>query len=110
MQPMNEFVLFHALFTDTYELFLISVCIPCESDAAADADEFRSVLADSIAVIDQLIDHCFELSGDFNIDFNTLKAHSRLLRNICNDNDLRFATYAWRLLHRLCIKFQHESF
>ena len=65
--------------------------MPYESDAAA-ADEFSSVLADVIAIIDQFNDHCFVLGGDFNVDFNKHKVPSRLLRDICNDNDLRFAT------------------
>ena len=77
--------------TDAYKLLLINVYMPYESDAAA-ADEFSSVLADVIAIIDQFSDHCFVLGGDFNVDFNKHKVHSRLLRDICNDNDLRFAT------------------
>jgi hypothetical protein len=77
--------------TDAYKLLLLNVYMSYESAAAA-ADEFSSVLADVIAIIDQFNDHCFVLGGDFNVDFNKHKAHSRLLRDICNDNDLRFAT------------------
>jgi hypothetical protein len=52
--------------------------MPYESDAAA-TDEFSSVLAYVIAIIDKFNDHCFVLGGDFNVDFNKHKAHSRLL-------------------------------
>ena len=40
--------------------------MPCEYDAVA-ADEFSSVLADVVIIIDQFGDHCFVLGGDFNV-------------------------------------------
>jgi hypothetical protein len=70
--------------------------MPYESDAEA-ADEFSSVLADVVAIIDQFSDHCIVFGGDFNVDFDKHKIHSKLLRDVCNDNDLRFAT-----LHNAC--------
>jgi hypothetical protein len=76
---------------DTNKLLLINVYMPYESDAAA-ADEFSSVLADVIAIIDQFDDHCFVLGGDFNVDFTKHKTHPRLLRDICDVNNLRIAT------------------
>jgi len=84
------------VYSDAYKLLLVNVYMPYESDAAA-ADEFSSVLADLIAIIDQYDDHCFVIGGDFNVDFNKHKLHSRLLHDICNENDLRLAT-----LHEKC--------
>jgi len=70
--------------------------MPYECDNAA-ADEFCSVLADLIAIIDQFSDHCFIIGGDFNVDFNKHKVHSKLLLDICDENDIRVAT-----LHDSC--------
>jgi hypothetical protein len=70
--------------------------MPYESDTEA-ADEFSSVLADVVAIIDQFSDHCIVFGGDFNVDFDKHKIHSKLLRDVCNDNHLRFAT-----LHDAC--------
>lgn len=80
----------------TYKLLLINVYMPYESDADA-AEEFSSVLADVVALIDQFNDHCFVLGGDFNVDFDKHQIHSKLLLNACNDNNVRFAT-----LHDVC--------
>jgi len=81
---------------DSYKLLLVNVYMPYESDDAA-AGEFSSVMADVIAIIDQHDDHCFIIGGDFNVDFNKHKWHSRLLRDVCNANNLRLAT-----LHETC--------
>jgi len=43
-------------------------------------------------IIDQHDDHCFIIGGDFNVDFNMHKLHPRLLRDVCNVNNLRLAT------------------
>jgi hypothetical protein len=43
-------------------------------------------------LINKFSDHCFVFAGDFNVDLDKLKIHSRLLRDVCNDNDFRFAT------------------
>ena len=70
--------------------------MPYESDTAA-ADEFSFVLADVIAITEQYSDHCFVIGGDFNVDFNKHKVHSKVLQDVCNANDLRVAT-----LHDSC--------
>ena len=81
---------------DKHKLLLISVYMPYELDSAA-ADEFSSVLADITAITEQYSDHCFIIGGDFNVDFNKHKVHSKLLLDACNVNDLRLAT-----LHDSC--------
>jgi len=73
-----------------YKLLLVNVYMPYESDDAA-AGEFSSVMAVVIAIIDQYDNHCFITGGDLNVDFNKHKLHSRLLRDVCNVNNLRLA-------------------
>jgi exonuclease III len=74
-----------------YKLILINVYMPYESDTEA-AEEFSSVLADVVALVDQFNDHCFVIGGDFNVDFDKHNIHPRLLLDVCNDNDFRIAT------------------
>ena len=81
---------------DTYKLLLINVYMPYESDTAA-AEEFSSVMADLVAITEEFNDHCFIIGGDFNTDFSKHKVNSRLLQEVCNENDLRVAT-----LHDSC--------
>ena len=88
---------------DKHKLLLISVYMPYELDSAA-ADEFGSVLADITAITEQYSDHCFVTGGDFNIDFNKHKVHSKLLLDACNVNDLRLAT----LHNSCCIDFMYN--
>jgi Endonuclease/Exonuclease/phosphatase family len=70
---------------EIYKLLLSNVYMPYESDIAAE-EEFSSVLADVLAIIDQFEDYCFVLGGDFNVDFNKHKSHARLLRDVCEEN------------------------
>ena len=74
------------------------------SDAEA-AEEFSSVLADVVALVDQFSDHCFVLGGVFNVDFDKHNIHSRLLLDVCNDNDFRFAA-----LHEKCFALNTRCF
>ena len=55
------------------------------------------MLADVITIIDQFGDHCFVLGGDFNVDFNKHRKHTRLLQEVCEVNDFRVVT-----LHNNC--------
>jgi predicted RNA-binding protein len=49
----------------------------CESDVEA-ADEFGSVLADAVAIIDQFSDHHIIFGGDLNVDFDKHKINFKL--------------------------------
>lgn len=81
---------------DDYKLLFINVYMPCQSDNDA-YNAYNGVLADIISVIDQFPDHCPILGGDFNVDLNKHVIHSKLLMDVCADNDLRIAT-----LHECC--------
>jgi len=87
-----------AQFDGTHKILLINT-YAVESDDALE-DEFSLALADVSAIIDQFADHCLVFGGDFKVDFNQHKSHTRLLRNICNENDLLVVT-----LHDCCIVF-----
>ena len=58
----------------------------------SDQCSISSVLADVIEIIDQFDDHCLVLGGDFNVDFAKHITHSRLLKDICEVNNLKIAT------------------
>jgi hypothetical protein len=96
VETINKRICSIQVYNNKYKLLLINVYMPYESDTAA-ADEFSSVLADVIAITEQYGDHCTVIGGDFNVDFNKHKVHSKLLQDVCNVNDLRVAT-----LHDSC--------
>ena len=81
---------------DDYKLLFINAYMPYESDNDA-YNEYAAVLADIISIADQFLDHCLIIGGDFNVDFNKHKVHSKLLIDCCADNSLRLAT-----LHERC--------
>ena len=74
--------------------------MPYESDAAA-ADEFSSVLADVITIIDHFSYNCLVLGGDFNVDFNKRKKHTRLLQEKCELNESQLVTTTAALISRI---------
>jgi hypothetical protein len=65
--------------------------MPYESNNDA-YNEYNFLLADIISIADQFPDHCLILGGDFNVDFNKNKVHSKLLIDTCANNNLRIAT------------------
>ena len=79
-----------------HKLLFINVYMPCESDNDA-YNAYDATLADIISVIDQFPDHCPIIGGDFNVDLNKHKLHSKLLMDVCADNNLRIAS-----LHECC--------
>jgi hypothetical protein len=87
---------------ETYKLILINVHMPYESDTGA-VEEFSSVLADVVALADQFNDYYFVTGGDFNVDFDKHKIHSRLLLDVCNDNDFRCMLHRFHIVLVLLI-------
>ena len=84
------------LCNDDLKLLLINVYMPYESNNDAYI-EYNAILVDIISIADQFQDHCLILGGDFNVDFNKHKVHSKLLIDTCANNNLRIAT-----LHECC--------
>ena len=76
---------------DDHKLLFINAYMPYESDKDA-YNEFTAVLADIVSITDQFPDYYPIIGGDFNVDFIKRKVHSKLLIDVCADNDLRIAT------------------
>ena len=76
---------------DDHKLLFINAYMPYESDNDA-YNEFTAVLADIVSITDQFPDHCPIIGGYFNVDITKHKVHSKLLIDVCADNDLRIAT------------------